>query len=280
MENSLCIINVSAEEEFTGNPADGALQLSHCGYLRCSPTHSFGPAIRNHLLIHYVVSGKGSYHRGGHAYPVAAGQVFIILPQELTYYEADSDDPWEYYWVGIWGGSIDEILSQLGVNREHLVLTLPASASAVTRCLSSMVESYTARHANTFRTLGYMNLFLAEIAAAFPPASDSNNLLVDKAARYIQENYADNLSVEELCRRFNVSRSHFSRLFKARAGVSPQQFIIRTRVESAKQLLGNTNLSVTDIAFSCGFQDTTHFAHVFKTYTSLSPSGYRLGRPL
>ena len=279
MGNSLCITNVNTENAAASSPSSVALQLSHCGYLRCSPSHSFGPAIRNHLLIHYVVSGKGSYHRGSHVYPVTEGQVFIILPQELTYYEADANDPWEYYWVGIWGNPIDEILSQLGVDREHLVLTLPTSPSTVTRWLSSMVECYMARGSNMFRTLGYMNLFLAEIAAAFPPASDSNILLVDKAARYIQENYAANLSVEELCRQFNVSRSHFSRLFKARTGVSPQQFIMRTRVENAKQLLNNTNLSITDIAFSCGFQDTTHFAHVFKTYTSLSPSGYRLGRP-
>ena len=60
MEDSLCITNINTDEIIAANMTADALQLSHCGYLCCPPSHGFGPAMRNHLLIHYVVSGKES----------------------------------------------------------------------------------------------------------------------------------------------------------------------------------------------------------------------------
>ena len=66
----------------------------------CKPRHSFGPALRTHWLLHYVVSGKGYFRIKDREYTVTAGNIFVIPPFVETYYEADSRDPWEYIWVG------------------------------------------------------------------------------------------------------------------------------------------------------------------------------------
>ena len=66
----------------------------------CSPSHSFGPALRTYWLLHYVVSGKGHFRIKDREYTVTAGNIFVIPPFVETYYEADSRDPWEYIWVG------------------------------------------------------------------------------------------------------------------------------------------------------------------------------------
>ena len=70
----------------------------------CEPGHSFGPAVRRYTLIHYVLRGKGMYYAYGNAYPVEAGQAFLILPDEVTTYAADREDPWHYQWIGFEGG--------------------------------------------------------------------------------------------------------------------------------------------------------------------------------
>ena len=71
-----------------------------CGVEACAPGHSFGPAVREYFLLHYVVRGKGIFRRGKREYTLQAGEIFVIRPGEVTYYEADMRDPWEYMWAG------------------------------------------------------------------------------------------------------------------------------------------------------------------------------------
>ena len=75
------------------------LILYFTGYEKCDPSHSFGPAIRTHYLIHYVVKGSGRFHENGRVHSLHAGDLFLILPGQITYYEADRETPWEYCWV-------------------------------------------------------------------------------------------------------------------------------------------------------------------------------------
>ena len=79
------------------------LILYFTGYEKCDPSHSFGPAIRTHYLIHYVVKGSGRFHENGRVHSLHAGDLFLILPGQITYYEADRETPWEYCWVGFDG---------------------------------------------------------------------------------------------------------------------------------------------------------------------------------
>ena len=70
------------------------------GWEHCAPGHSFGPASRSYLLLHYVVSGKGVFTVGGRSYDLGPGQIFVIHPYDMTYYEADREAPWHYLWIG------------------------------------------------------------------------------------------------------------------------------------------------------------------------------------
>ena len=65
------------------------LAFYFCGWEKCGPGHSFGPAVRPHFLFHFVLSGKGHYDRAGERYELEAGQGFLILPGESTCYQAD-----------------------------------------------------------------------------------------------------------------------------------------------------------------------------------------------
>ena len=67
-----------------------------CGYHKCAPDHDYGPATRDHWLLHFVVSGKGEFETARGKHRLTAGDMFIIRPYEITYYKADTDHPWEY----------------------------------------------------------------------------------------------------------------------------------------------------------------------------------------
>jgi transcriptional regulator GlxA family with amidase domain len=66
-----------------------------------------------------------------------------------------------------------------------------------------------------------------------------------------------------------------SRLFLKFSGVSPSQFIETTRLEKAKQLLGNSNRSIKEIATSCGYKSVHHFTRAFTRYTGTTPAAFR-----
>jgi hypothetical protein len=81
----------------------GGLNPVLFGYEDCAKNHFFGPAIRKYYLLHFVVSGFGKFEIGGKSYSVGPGEIFVIPPDEETYYEADSEHPWHYIWIGFTG---------------------------------------------------------------------------------------------------------------------------------------------------------------------------------
>ena len=70
------------------------------GNERCLPSHQFGPAVRSYWLLHFVVSGKGVFRTSRGEYSLGKNDIFVIRPYEITYYEADKSEPWEYMWIG------------------------------------------------------------------------------------------------------------------------------------------------------------------------------------
>ena len=80
------------------------LGLYQFGREYCEPAHSYGPAIRNHYLFHYILSGKGTFmwqdgKRRENKAVLKAGQGFLISPGQITTYVADDRIPWEYCWL-------------------------------------------------------------------------------------------------------------------------------------------------------------------------------------
>ena len=86
-----------------GEGHGGDLYMTCCGCSRTEPLHRFGPALKPHYLIHYVLSGKGIFRLEGEEYPLEAGYGFLIEPGQMSLYQADEKEPWTYIWVGFAG---------------------------------------------------------------------------------------------------------------------------------------------------------------------------------
>lgn len=97
------------------------LYLSYCGMEECDPCHSYGPIKRTEYLLHYVLNGKGIYKVNGKTYHLGKHDSFIIYPDELTYYEADKEDPWTYIWIGFDGIKAEICLNYASLNKENRV---------------------------------------------------------------------------------------------------------------------------------------------------------------
>lgn len=104
---------------------------------------------------------------------------------------------------------------------------------------------------------------------------DVDNRIIQEVATYIYEHYADNLSLEYVADKFNLSRSYLSKKFKSATGFGFKEYIINVRIQNACNLLLETNKSITDIAFECGFNDSNYFGDAFRKAKGISPHKYR-----
>ena len=123
------------------NPYDNIeLNLYTCGHEACKSLHSYGPAIRSGHLIHIVLSGKGTYKINNTVYTLSARDAFLIYPNELIYYEADKDDPWEYIWVGLVGTKVCDYLNKTSISKSNPIFTL-RDDSLLVNSINSIIDS-------------------------------------------------------------------------------------------------------------------------------------------
>ncbi|MEW6497227.1 MAG: AraC family transcriptional regulator [Cyanobacteriota bacterium] len=92
---------------------------------------------------------------------------------------------------------------------------------------------------------------------------------------YIKDNLERDLRLAQMAAFVGMSPYHFARLFKLSTGQSPHQYVTHYRIECAKQLLANTDLAITEIAYRVGFSSPSHLTRVFRQYTSITPKAYR-----
>lgn len=244
----------------------------------CSARHSFGPAVRDHFLLHLVLEGKGRFSAGGREYTLQSGEGFLIFPHEVAYYEADESQPWTYIWIGFRGD--EKLPRELGISPENPIFVF--SEAARVREIYADIESVDVKRAEgQLRLLGNLFMLLAELeGASQKDAAPSRNVgvhrdYVEHAIQYIQQNYALRLTVADIAAHLGIHRSYFSTVFREHTKMSPQEFLLWVRTDRACALLKESDLSILGVAHSVGYEDALLFSRMFKRRTGLSPREYR-----
>lgn len=98
---------------------------------------------------------------------------------------------------------------------------------------------------------------------------------IDKSKDYIQENLTENLTLEELARVANMSKTYYTTIFKKETGISLWEYIVSKRVEMAKAIIKKDDATMLEIATKCGFNNTANFNRAFKKHAGKTPSQYR-----
>ncbi|MCD6121393.1 MAG: helix-turn-helix domain-containing protein [Spirochaetales bacterium] len=105
--------------------------------------------------------------------------------------------------------------------------------------------------------------------------TDRSERIINRAKEYIEKNYSEHLTVEDIARTVFISPSYFKHLFKKISGYSFKDYLSRIRLDKAKELLLNSDMSITNIAYEVGYQDSNYFSTLFKKAEGVTPSEYR-----
>lgn len=225
---------------------------------RCRPRHNFGPHIREHYILHFCLRGKGVLQDKFGVHRISAGELFVIRPGEPTTYTADEKDPWAYLWLAFRGDVAEAFLT------DRSVYPYPPEVAARLRELVEHDEA---------AAEPYMALVYELIHALFGAKSEKSDKLRD-VRRYIRYNYMNELSVAALAKRFGFDRSHLYRLFQKSYGIGVKDYIVRIRMEKARDFLAQGH-SVRTTACMVGYGDEFNFSRAFKKHFGYPPSEVR-----
>ena len=260
------------------------LGLYQFGWEQCDPSHSFGPAARNHYLFHYVISGTGTLianNSKGESVPyqIKSGQGFMLFPHQICTYIADNELPWEYTWLEFDGLRVKETIELAGLNPDQ-----PIYKARYKDIAETMKEEmlYIVNHGeeSPFHLIGHLYLFIDSFvrSSTSTKVSQGNSLrdfYIKEAFSFIEENFQNDISIEDIAACCGLNRSYFGKIFHENTGKSPQEFLISYRMSKATELLKLTDFSIADIGNAVGYPNQLHFSRAFKNVYGISPRQWR-----
>lgn len=229
------------------------------GYQECPPGHIFGPAVREHYLLHYIFSGSGYFNRGGTTYSLAAGDLFVIVPGEITTYYASQQDPWRYGWIGFTTSVEFDFLSTPVIRQPQVLRIFQRIRDC---CDRDGPDAHV--FALTF-----------ELLYTLSQKNKRNNLSVSDYAIYakthLDNTYMQKTNIAEIANTLHIDRRYLTAVFRKTYGMAPQEYLTHLRLERAKDFL-QSGYSVTNAASMSGFSDLCNFSRQFKAYYGYTPS--------
>lgn len=253
-----------------------SLYVQNTGCQRCPPNYGWGPGVRDHFLLHHVLAGRGTFIRGERRYELQAGDTFLIYPDTTIHYFADSQEPWEYIWVGFNGLDAASYMEQTDFTREEPVFH-GRDREEIRELIEGVYNNYgtaswenLAMTAQLYALLSYLIRTSQQSRNQRRGGPDCARLVAD----YIVSHYEMPITVEGLAEYASVSHSSLYRRFVKRFQMSPKRFLLEYRIERACVLLASTNYSIQEISNSVGFEDPFYFSRAFKDIKGVSPRQY------
>ena len=251
------------------------------GYEKCQSKHRFGPSLRDNYIVHFVISGKGRYTVNDTTHHLGTGDFFLIRPNELVDYEADVQDPWEYYWIGFSGTKVKEILHTNGIGAKDYIGQVGAQKELQEKFAHFMEADFF----YDAKKLANQALFY-DIFSFFKIHNENMEMGVrisrtkkysEAFLLYVGNNYyREDLTIEEIAKSMYLHPAYFSQVIKEELGLTALKYLNLYRMNKASQLLKTTELSVEQIASAVGYQNRHSFTRAFKNRFQSSPTRYKL----
>lgn len=232
----------------------------------------------DHYIFYFVKEGKGNVTQCQATHKVKAGQCFVVFPNVGATIKSDYKKAMNVTWVAFSGYLVERYLTRAKLsafepvfedNGEH---ELEQMFDALLDAATKSSNRYCKIMAQLYSIFGF---FLDHIPQETRVETAPPEMYLLKALDFIDINYQDDISVEDIAASANMNRKNLYSVFKKLTGFSPRDYLIYYRMCKATALLKGTNLSVETVAVSVGYGDQFHFSKEFKKNVGYSPSEYR-----
>lgn len=239
------------------------------GHFYCSSDYKVERSRFDSILITHIIRGSFSFLVNGKEMTLKPGETAVIdCFNPHTYYTNDS---FEAYWIHINGSNIKELFTEL-ISRFGNIIGFDSEIEIQIKDIYNLIKNNESISESNMSSKIY-----GLIISLFNVNENKicSNTVVQTAINFIQQNYQNKLTIDDISKYINMSPSQFSRQFKKQTGKSPYDYLLGIRLTKAKELLKNTSLPISEISYQTGFANESNFIYFFKRHEGISPLKFR-----
>lgn len=226
------------------------------------------------FVLEYVVSGKGHIHCDGNDYDVNEDSVYLLQVGSCHQYWSDRKEPYEKIWINFFSGVFSDLLAAYGITHDKIVFPNSGCKKYFEELLRVAEESSNSDEVYLRVSEVLFQIMLQLVRAGEQVARSSSIAYLIKEA--LDRNVYRKITIEQVARECNVSKSQATREFKKVYSVSPYQYMLNRKIALAQKMLAGTSMRVYEISEQLGFSDEYYFSDVFKAKTGSSPRLWRV----
>jgi AraC-like DNA-binding protein len=237
-----------------------------------------GRSLKEYQII-YISKGSGFFEANGmKPRLIEGGTIILIYPNVWHRYCPNENTGWEEYWVGFSGSYAQYLLEQACFSPQNPIIGVGFNNEFL-ETFSKLIDLIETKHDTNQKLSSFLLIQLLGIVYASALLSNQKRTkkeeLIQEVVVHIHENWAKTIDFQMLSNRFNVSYSWFRKSFKEVLGTSPNQYQLMLKIRKAEQLIQETNLTISEIAYQTGFDSEFYFSKLFKQKMSINASEIR-----
>lgn len=251
--------------------------VQETGSFKCRSKYFTERENQNSFYISYTLSGKGSLTYNDKNFTVSPGQAFFIDCMAHHYYKTASNKGWDTCWVHFNGANARNYYALYKKNCAAVVDIQNKSefSNNILKIIKQQTE-YNVQSELICSSL-IMQLLTELLRSASSGLSPITSVpeYLQRVVNHIDKNFTQNISLDDLSRKYLVSKYHLAHEFKKYIGISVHEYQIRLRINLAKALLTSSEIPVSDISRKIGIDYVSHFISLFKKRVNDTPLSYR-----
>lgn len=252
-------------------------KILYVGELKRTKTWKEQQHEHDFLEILFVRSGEGSVFIDEKTIPIRTGDLLVFNPH-LPHYEAGKE--LSFYFFGVSNIKLENLQNNYLLTEDACPVIHTENDAELFELLFSHLIDEANRKLYFYDEISssIVKILLAHILRILAYDNESyfkTNESYKQAKDFIDNNFTNIKSVDDVCRHMYISRFYLTHLFKEYSGISPLKYILIKRMEQAKKLLVETDLSVSEIALLSGYAEVNSFIKTFKNIESTTPAAYR-----
>ncbi|HWW01193.1 MAG TPA: AraC family transcriptional regulator [Candidatus Acidoferrum sp.] len=231
------------------------------------------------VIFIYCAEGQGWCEMAGRRHEVMENQLLVVPALTPHVYGAAKKNPWTIHWFHAVGSNVPAYLAKLEVTSEKPVAPLAGDVQLLALfedVLEGLEHGFTMTHLiYAAHSLAHLMGLILRRRAEFSHAEANAGERVARSIDFMKGHLNEPLRIPALAAIVNLSRSHYTTLFRRVTGYAPLSYLNHLRMQRAVQLLNTTNLSIKEISDHLGFSDQFYFSRAFHKMHAHSPSEHR-----
>ena len=245
------------------------------------PGHAYSWAagrVLNEYAVVYITHGQGEFDSQVTGLrPIEPGDALLLFPGVWHRYRPRKDTGWGSYWIHFEGDTADRLRATGAMQPQRAVLRIGLDET-ILQAFKTVLDVLRSESAGFAQIAGARTTEILARVLGMAGAERSVprlQAIIRRARSMLEEDPGSLPHVDEMIRSFDVSRTHFFRVFKEQTGQSPYKYHLQLTIRRASEMLRDSTMSVKSIALALGFSNPYHFSKLFKLKTGSSPSDYR-----